>query len=124
MTKSANGASMAPYVSTCAKTQRIRELNDTLRAQLLGGRIMFSTGVQALGRERVRRLMLSIIAFNEFDNANDPHGEHDFGAVSEGDQRVFWKIDYYDRQLEFGSPDPSDPAVTIRVLTVMLAEEY
>lgn len=124
MTKSANGASVAPNTSTCAKTQRIRELNDKLRTTLLGGRIVFTAGVQALGRERVRRLMLSIIAFEEFDNANDPHGEHDFGAVCEGDQRVFWKIDYYDQQLEFGSPDPSDPAVTIRVLTVMLAEEY
>lgn len=124
MTKSANGASMALYVSSCAKTQRIRDLNDTLRTKLLGGRIMFTTGVQALGRERVRRLMLSIIAFDAFDHENDPHHEHDFGAVSDGDQRVFWKIDYYDQQLEFGSPDPSDPAVTIRVLTVMLAEEY
>lgn len=124
MTKPANGASMALYVSTCAKTQRIRELNDTLRTTLLGGQIMFTTGVQALGRERVRRLMISIMAFDAFDLENDPHGEHDFGAVSDGDQRVLWKIDYYDQQLEFGSPDPSDPAVTTRVLTVMLAEEY
>ena len=30
----------------------------------------------------------------------------------------------YDRATEFGSPDPTDPAVTTRVLTIMRADEY
>jgi hypothetical protein len=52
------------------------------------------------------------------------HGEHDFGAVDEGGVRYFWKVDCFDRNTEFGSPDPADPAVTTRVLTIMRADEY
>jgi hypothetical protein len=33
---------------------------------------------------------------------------------------VRFKIDYYDRSLEWGSEDPGDPLVTTRVVTIML----
>jgi hypothetical protein len=63
-------------------------------------------------------------AGENFSENNDPHHEHDFGSVDEAGVRCFFKIDYYDRKTEFGSPDPADPAVTTRVMTIMLAEEY
>jgi hypothetical protein len=37
---------------------------------------------------------------------------------------VLWKIDYYDRSRRYHSPDPADPKLTVRVLTVMRADEY
>jgi hypothetical protein len=53
-----------------------------------------------------------------------PYGEHDFGSFEIAGEKVFWKIDYYDLSLEFGSNDSADPAQTKRVLTILLAEEY
>jgi len=54
-------------------------------------------------------------AFNVFIEDNDPNGEHDFGS---------FEIDGYDKDMRYGSEDPSDPSQTARVLTLMLAEEY
>ena len=55
---------------------------------------------------------------------NDPHKEHDFGSFEIAGRKFFFKLDYYDLAMEFGSEDPADPAKTMRVLTIMLAEEY
>jgi Protein of unknown function (DUF3768) len=61
---------------------------------------------------------------NVFIEDNDPHGEHDFGSFEIEGRKLFFKIDYYDKDMRFGSEDPSDPSKTARVLTLMLAEEY
>jgi Protein of unknown function (DUF3768) len=105
-------------------TDRIRTLNDQLRRHLSGGRAVMTPGVAALGPEAVQRLVQTIATFDDFCTANDPHGEHDFGAFEFDGMPVIFKIDYYDRALNFHSPDPGDPAVTERVITLMLAEEY
>ena len=106
------------------RIETIRRLNDRFRRTFEGGRVVMTAGVQALGLTRLRDLLNQVRTFDSFDECNDPYGEHDFGAfVDEGD-KFFFKIDYYDRQLEFGSDDPADPERTTRVLTLMLAGEY
>lgn len=102
----------------------IRRLNDLLRCHRVGGRIMVSRGIAALGSETVATILAAVASFDAFDGNNDPHGEHDCAFVEVGTLRVLFKIDYYDTALSSGSEDPSDPKVTIRVLTIMLPEEY
>jgi hypothetical protein len=107
---------------------RIRSLNDAMRARGPStgesGQWLFTSGVLALGPDAVAQAIELIQGFSEFERGNDPYSEHDFGAVKVGERQVFWKIDYYDRSLTGGSPDPSDPSVTCRVLTIMLSHEY
>lgn len=110
--------------SFAEKTARIRQLNDEFRKTGQGGLVMMTHGVQQLGIMYQADVMLAIRSFEKFNEDNDPHGEHDFGTIEAAGKRLFWKIDYYDLDLEMGSPEPADPMVTCRVMTVMLANEY
>lgn len=105
-------------------TDRIRALNDQLRMTLTGGKAFMTPGIAALGSEATQRLILAVATFDKFCMANDPHGEHDFGMFDFEGASVIFKVDYYDANLEFASPDPADPTVTRRVITLMPAEEY
>jgi len=101
---------------------KIRMLNDQFRTQLRGGRLVMTRGIA--GRPDARRILARVVYFNDFSADNDPHGEHDFGAFDHAGEKIFWKIDYYDHDLQSGSEDPSNPELTTRVLTIMLASEY
>lgn len=114
---------------SCARTNRtervvrIRAANDALRTQQRGGRLFITDGVCRLDA-LVPAIVAAVAAFDEFTPDSDPYSEHDFGALTVLGNRVLWKIDYYDRTLTAGSPDPADESVTSRVLTIMLASEY
>jgi hypothetical protein len=106
------------------KRERIRALNDKLRRYHVGGRILITQGVMAMGPEDTVAVLLAIKLANDFNEANDPYGEHDFGSVVVSGRRIFWKIDYYDQSLKSHAADPADADACVRVLTIMLAKEY
>jgi Protein of unknown function (DUF3768) len=107
-----------------SQTEQIRALNDQLRQKLSTGVAVITTGVAALGPEAVDRIVQTISVFDDFCHANDPHQEHDFGSFQAEGETIFFKIDYFDNDLSCHSPDPADPSVTKRVITIMLASEY
>lgn len=120
------------------RSKKIANLNDAFRSQLLiglaggnvSGRYHITGSLQkAFGPNEIMQVFHKVATFDQFTPDNDPYGEHDFGAIHHGDEDVFWKIDYYDRESldadeEYGSEDPSDPEITTRIMTIMLAQDY
>lgn len=109
-----------------ARVAKIRALNDTFRKNPYGGfgRVLMTQGVTMISGGFAYKALEAVQRFDAFTPENDPHGEHDFVSVEVEGHLVFGKIDYFDREMEYGSEDPSNPDVTTRVLTVMLADEY
>ena len=109
---------------TEAQTRAIRQLNDYLRMTFSGGRVVMTQGVQALSMDVTSKVIDTIRAFDSFTEDNDPYGTHEFGMFDIDGQKLMFKIDCYDKNLEYGSPDPANPDVTTRVMTILLASEY
>jgi hypothetical protein len=106
-------------------SNRIRELNDAFRMNpAMRGKLMLTHGVANMENGFADKAIKAVQEFTAFDQGNDPYSEHDFISVEVDGETVFAKIEYYDRTLQYGSPNPEDPAVTTRVMTVMLADEY
>lgn len=106
------------------QTMQIRALNDKLRRNLTTGLAVITPGIAALGPDAVDRIVRTVSLYDDFCHANGPHEEHDFGVFDAEDDKIFFKIDYYDNSLSMHSPNPADPTVTKRVITIMLANEY
>ena len=109
--------------------QTIAEINDAFRRAEPGipGKTVLTAGiVDLLNRQKIPLPKLAQLVANyaDFNEDNDPHGEHDFGAFEFGGAKCFWKIDCYDKQYHMGSDDPTDLSKTNRVLTIMLAKEW
>lgn len=102
----------------------IRTLNDVLRRTGIGGRTLLTAGVASLPTDTLAATLRAVAEFDAFTADNDPYGEHDCATVEVTGVRVIWKIDYYDPETSRHSDDPTNPAITNRVLTIMLAEEY
>lgn len=121
------------------KTDQTRRLNDLARTQpetvnaswvMTQGVLHLMTGDEdaanatAHAMERVNALRAAIARFSDWDEGNDPYGEHDFGAFDLLGERLFFKIDYYHPDHDTHAPVPSNIELCRRVLTVMRADEY
>ena len=103
--------------------------NDLFRSSLgdtpdLPGQMVMTQGVAALTPIEQLDVIRSVARFDIFYEDNDPNQEHDFGGFEVNGKRLFWKIDLYANDLQHGSEEPTNPKVTYRILTIMLASEY
>ncbi|WP_299852229.1 DUF3768 domain-containing protein [uncultured Roseovarius sp.] len=111
----------------------VAEQNDRFRSTWgadfsVPGQIVFTRGVADLSPAAKAIIMQRVQQFSEFTEANDPYGDHTFGAfefeIAGNSYKIFWKVDLYDTAYCMGSDNPADVNVTRRVLTVMHASEY
>lgn len=115
--------------------EHVRALNDFFRENWLGldasqrarlGKFICTRGICALSGIARAEVLSRVVQYNDFNPDNDPYQEHDFGSFQlvQDAENIFWKIDYYNRDMSAGSDNPADPDATTRVLTIMLASEY
>ncbi|QQV79402.1 DUF3768 domain-containing protein (plasmid) [Sphingomonas aliaeris] len=113
----------------------IARLNDWLRANITSpgaNRIVMTAGVANLigdvalfrGFRKRAELLRTVRDHETFERSIDPHGHRDMGAFDFEGTPCLWKIDYYDRNLDNGSENPADPFETVRVLTILCADEW
>ena len=114
-------------------TAKCARLNDDCRwgrGDRSNFRHMMTMGVVALldddadpVTQVMRRAQLHA-AIRQYPFKEGDGSERDFGGFTFLGANLFFKIDAYDRECEYGSPDPEDASVTVRVMTVMLVSEY
>ena len=107
-----------------APAERVRALNDELRKTGAGGKTYLTRGLIAKGADFIAKVTAAVRSFEAFSDDNDPWQEHDCATLDVDGEAVMFKIDYYDENMEYGSPDPADAKLTRRVLTIMLASDY
>ena len=98
--------------------------NDNFRKHLSQGTLVLTQGIRSNTPDDIKEIITKVRTFDTFDENNDPYGERDFGAFDYNGKRIFWKIDNYDREFLYLSPDVSNPRLTNKVMTIMYAEEY
>ena len=104
--------------------ERIRELNDAHRKAMPSGQVMFTSGVAALPSDVLAMVVRKVATFDQFNGDNDPYGEHDCAMFELAGHKLMFKIDYYDKDIEYGSEDPADPDKTTRIMTIMFTSDY
>jgi hypothetical protein len=93
---------------------KIIELNDQLRATFKGGRVQMSRSVYELEPRLRGRALWVLSKCKKF--ADD--SEHDWGTFIFGGYAFEWRIEYRSAVGPGLSPDPANPDLTFRVLTL------
>lgn len=102
----------------------IATLNDNFRKSFIGGQVLLTAGIDSMSSEDKANIVSLVQNFDNFTPDNNPYSENDFGSFDYKDEKILWKIDYYDLNNQYMSENPANPNITNRVLTIMLAEEY
>ena len=101
----------------------IAKLNDELRKKIplplvYPHQTVMTDEIAALPEDKIQAVLLMVREHNDFTESNDPHSERDFGEFEFEGQKIFWKFDYYNEDMEHFEENGR------RILMVMYAHEY
>ena len=106
-----------------SKAERLRALNDQLRTTFIGGTVMITKGIEAIPFAKRKRILEQVRSFGAFDAENDPtasmiarSSKPRANASCSRSTIPIARCGFIRRS--------ADPAVTARILTIMLASEY
>ena len=102
----------------------IETLNDNFRRSFINGEVLLSAGIAAMSSEDKANIVALVQNFNDFNEGNDPYSERDWGSFDYKDEKILWKIDYYDLNNQYHSENPANPDITNRILTIMTVFEW
>jgi Protein of unknown function (DUF3768) len=103
------------------RTDTIRALNDAARQTFTGCVLIVTPAFEKHPLTTKAHVLKSVREFQDFDEVRDT--EHRYGVINYQGTEFFFHMAYYDLSLQVHSPDPANPRVTRRVLTVGLASE-
>lgn len=102
----------------------IARKNDEIRKSILVGvepptRVLYTAGVFNLPVNKIVKLLSLVRDFDDFNEDNDPYGEHDGAKVIMDGEEYLWKFDCVNRDdMETYKRDG------VRILTIMRLSEY
>ena len=116
-------AERAKLNATMSTMQKNRALNDHFRKTGQGGIVTLSMGLHKLGQAEVDNVMKQL-AGEKGDKSVEAGSEHDMGEIQVGNRTVSWEINYYNKELDDVSDNPTNPDQTTRFMTLLLSTEY
>lgn len=123
----------APALSNAETAKLIAAQNDRFRKASFGapidgpiptGQVLLTPGITKQSDTFRAAVLDAVGAYDGFNTDCDPHGWHEMGVLEIDGQTVWFKIDLYDENYEYGASDPTELRFTRRVLTVLLPSEY
>jgi hypothetical protein len=101
------------------RTDTIRALNDAARATFTGCLVLLTDAFEALPLTTRAQVLKKVREYDDFDDTRFP--EHRVGYLDHEGEVYIFEIIYRDLTLQTHSPDPANPRVTRRVLTIGIA---
>ena len=107
-------------------TAKIRELNIAFwRNPHVNGKLLMTRSIAERGVHFQLKCIHALHTYTGWNPDNDPHHEADMCVLDIDGEKVWAKLDCYDKHDQnYGSEDPTDPTKTLRVGTLLFPHEY